>query len=177
MRLIRYLIILIVVLTAQSSLYATPQQDSTAAIDTSTTHQFTMTKSPTQAVLLSLAFPGLGQYYVESYWKVPVFTLGAGACIYGIISNNSTFVQKSAEVDNAVAAGETSLKIASLKNEREFYRNNRDLSGLYLIAVYVISSVDAYTGAHLYDFDVSDKLSFRVLPDVEHRGLAMQLHW
>ncbi|MBS1538589.1 MAG: hypothetical protein JST20_12665 [Bacteroidetes bacterium] len=176
MRLIRYLLILIIAFTTANYLLAAPP-DSTATTVDSSFHQFTMTKSPTQAVLLSLAFPGLGQYYVESYWKVPIFAVGAGACIYGIISNNTTFVQKSSEVDNAVAAGETSAKIATLKNEREFYRNNRDLSGLYLLAVYVISSVDAYTGAHLFDFDVSDKLSLRVLPDAEHRGLAMQLRW
>jgi hypothetical protein len=150
-------------------------QDSTMTFDSS--YQFTMKKSPTHAVLLSLAFPGLGQYYVESYWKVPIFVGGAGACIYGIISNNTSFNQKRTEVDNAIAAGETANRIASLKNEREFYRNNRDLSGLYLLAVYVVSSVDAYTGAHLFDFDVSDKLSIRMLPDVQHGGLAMQLHW
>ncbi len=160
---------------AANQTLAMPADSSTTS--DSTIHQFTMKKSPTQAVILSLAFPGLGQYYVETYWKVPVFALGAGACIYGIISNNTTFIQKSAEVDNAVASGETAIKIASLKNEREFYRNNRDLSGLYLLACYVVSSIDAYTGAHLYDFDVSDKLSLRVMPDIEHRGLAMQLRW
>lgn len=174
MRLIKYIVIILFLFTG-ARLIAAPA-DSTITHDTSS-HQFKMKKSPTQAVLLSLAFPGLGQYYVESYWKIPVFAGGAGACIYGIVSNNSLLAKKSAEVDNAVAANESSIRIATLKNEREYYRDNRDLAGLYLLAVYVIASVDAYSGAHLYDFDVSDNLSLRLLPDIQHRGLAMQLQW
>lgn len=163
------------VLLAGTRLVAAPS-DSTIVPDSSF-GQFVMKKSPTQAVLLSLAFPGLGQYYVESYWKVPIFAGAAVGCIYGIVSNNSSLNQKSIEVENAIATKETAARIATLKNEREYYRDNRDLAGLYLLAVYVVSSVDAYTGAHLFDFDVSDNLSLRVLPDLQHRGMAMQLRW
>ncbi|MBI3257908.1 MAG: hypothetical protein HYZ54_00255 [Ignavibacteriae bacterium] len=174
MRLIRAIFILLFLLTGSQLIAAPP--DSTIAQDTSY-HQFTMKKSPTQAVLLSLACPGLGQYYVESYWKVPLFVGGAVGCIYGIVSNNSMLNKKIIEVNNAIAANESPIRIATLKNEREYYRDNRDLAGLYLLAVYVVASVDAYTGAHLYDFDVSDNLSLRVLPDVQHGGFAMQLRW
>lgn len=34
--------------------------------------KFRMRKSPTVAVLLSAALPGAGQFYNESYWKIPV---------------------------------------------------------------------------------------------------------
>ncbi|MBK9247254.1 MAG: hypothetical protein IPM69_03865 [Ignavibacteria bacterium] len=130
-----------------------------------------MKKSPTSAVLYSLAFPGLGQYYVESYWKVPIFAAGAGACLYGIIWNHNQYTAKRDEVNAAIADTNFSKSaLAVLKSQREFYHNSRDLSGLYLIAVYVISTVDAYTGAHLYDFDVSDKLVIRILPDFRQTG-------
>ncbi len=44
-----------------------------------TLHLFQRTKSPGLAMLLSAALPGAGQFYNESYWKVPVV---AGLGIY-----------------------------------------------------------------------------------------------
>ncbi len=34
--------------------------------------------SPRKATLLSAAFPGLGQAYTRSYWKMPIIYAGAG---------------------------------------------------------------------------------------------------
>lgn len=156
----------------------TPTDSIPPASPPDSSQEFVMKKSPTSAVLYSLAFPGLGQYYVESYWKVPIFAAGAGACLYGIIWNHSQYTTKSDEVNAAVADTNFSKSaLAVLKSQREFYHNSRDLSGLYLIAVYVISAVDAYTGAHLYDFDVSDKLAIRVVPDFRQTGLMVQARW
>ncbi len=156
----------------------TPTDSILPASAPDSSREFVMKKSPTSAVLYSLAFPGLGQYYVESYWKVPIFAVGAGACLYGIIWNHNQYTAKSDEVNAAVADTNFSKSaLAVLKSQREFYHNSRDLSGLYLIAVYVISAVDAYTGAHLYDFDVSDKLAIRVVPDFRQTGLMVQARW
>lgn len=164
------------ILSHAAALTPADSTDSAPAPDSSS--EFVMKKSPTSAVLYSLAFPGLGQYYVESYWKVPIFAAGAGACLYGIIWNHSQYTAKSDEVNAAVADTNFSKSaLAVLKSQREFYHNSRDLSGLYLIAVYVISAVDAYTGAHLYDFDVSDKLAIRVVPDFRLTGLMVQARW
>ena len=37
-----------------------------------TIKKFKMKKSPTTAVLLSAVLPGAGQFYNESYWKIPI---------------------------------------------------------------------------------------------------------
>ena len=168
---------LIVLLIFFLSIMVASSQSSPDSVRKDSSSEYTMKKSPTTAVLYSLAFPGLGQYYVESYWKIPIFVGGVGACLYGIISNNALYNQKSDEVQIAISDSASTKSINLLKSQREFYRDNRDLSGLYLIAVYVISAVDAYSGAHLYDFDVSDKLSIRLIPDFRQVGVMIQAHW
>ena len=124
-------------------------------------------KSPMNAVAYSLLFPGLGQIYVESYWKVPVIVGAAGFFTYQIIHNNTLYSDKAAEYDAAIAAGKSafSAEVTLLKRQKDFYNNNRDLNALWLLGVYGIAAVDAYVGAHLFDFDVSDNLSLRILPD------------
>jgi hypothetical protein len=42
--------------------------------------------------------------------------------------------------------------------ERDFYRDERDRFGFYVILTYLLNIVDAYVGASLYDFDVGDNL-------------------
>ena len=104
--------------------------------------------------------PGLGQYYVKSYWKAPIFFGGAVGCYYGIFSNHSKYISKEKEWINA--KNETkpdAYKIEYLRRWKEQYRDWRDQSGMYLIGVYLLASVDAYVDAHLYNFDVNEKVS------------------
>ncbi len=61
-----------------------------------------------------------------------------------------------------------------LKLEKEFYRDLRDKDAFYLFGVYIISAIDAYVGAHLYDFNVSDNLSFNISPDL-NQGVLLQM--
>jgi len=56
----------------------------------------------------------------------------------------------------------TDLQIRQLKANKEFNRDNRDMMAFYLLGVYIISAVDAYVGAHLYDFNVDDELSYKM---------------
>jgi len=132
--------------------------------------QVLMKKSPTTAVLLSLACPGLGQLYVESYWKAPLF-FGAAATLTGmIIWYNSKFLDERDAADKIV--DKTSTEYLQLKASREFYRDNRDQSALFLLGVYVLAAVDAYTGAHLFDFNVDENLSLNFYPD-SRRGMVV----
>ncbi|NQW30444.1 MAG: hypothetical protein HQ472_08025 [Ignavibacteria bacterium] len=132
------------------------------SISTALAHQ--PSKNPTTAVLYSLAFPGLGQFYNEQYWKIPIFT---GTCVftaYLFFTNNSNFNSLSTQVDNAVATGQNAATIQLLKSQRETYRDNRDVSGVVFLAAYALAAVDSYVGAHLFDFDVSDDLSLGMGP-------------
>ncbi len=127
--------------------------------------KYEMTKSPTGALWRSFVLPGWGQLYVESYWKAPVFFLGAGTLAYFSFWNNSKYQNDQLLYDNTKLNDPTNKsKIDSLDRYKEYYRNNRDQCIFYIGLTYILAAVDAYVGAHLYDFDVSEKLSMRIEP-------------
>ncbi len=163
----------VVVVLIAISAFLTVRAESASVVQ----KEFTMKKSPSTAILYSLACPGLGQVYTEKYWKAPLFAGIAGGCIYGIISNNSSFVERSNASDAAVAAGKTALEISLLRRQREFYRDQRDLSGLFLIITYIAATIDAYADAHLYDFNVSENISIHISPSYKGNGVSIALMW
>lgn len=117
-----------------------------------------MTKSPSGAIYRSLVLPGWGQIYVESYWKAPIFIAATGTLMYFIIDNQIKFD----DYDNRLSGmSKTDDDYQLTKLYREYYRDNRDMSGFYLLAVYILASVDAYVGAHLYDFQVDDNIAMK----------------
>lgn len=142
-----------------------------------------MTKSPSEALWKSI-IPGWGQYYNEDYWKAPILfgaAVGLGGLIYYY---NSEFQDYSNQLEAATMAGTkipinspddlsdnfypiqkrllTDLEIRQLKGNKEFNRDNRDMMAFYLLGVYIVSAVDAYVGAHLYDFNVNDELTYNM---------------
>ena len=90
--------------------------------------------------------------------------------------NNADFQATSQQYDAAVAAGETSRVTNQLFARREAFRDRRDMSGVIFFVAYGLAAVDAYVGAHLYDFDVSENLSLGIGPTQSHlMGVAMRL--
>lgn len=124
---------------------------------------FQMKKSPWRSVLYSAILPGLGQFYNESYWKVPVILTIGGYLGYVIVKNHNKFL----DYRDEYAASQTATNPDGdlrLKSYREFYRDQRDQFLLYFAFYYLITLVDSYVDAHLYDFDVSEKVRFSVSP-------------
>lgn len=132
-----------------------------AAADTS----MVMTKSPSTAVLYSLLLPGLGQVYTEEYWKVPLFTGTAAIAAWQFFKNNADFNTTADLYDEALASGADPNVTSLLLRQREAYRDNRDLAGVVFLVTYGLAAVDAYVGAHLFDFDVSDDVSMGLGPN------------
>ena len=60
---------------------------------------------------------------------------------------------------------------STLKTKTNRYRRARDLSTFGLVALYLVSVVDAFVDAHLYDFSVTDDLSMRIEPVINTYGL------
>ena len=107
---------------------------------------FVMQKSPWGAVLRSALLPGFGQFYNESYWKIPVIW-GVGALfISGWVYNNNLYRDNK----NLFIESGNSL----YKRNRDFYRDQRDNFTIYLVILYVLNLVDAYVDAQLFDFSV-----------------------
>jgi len=131
-------------------------QDSIVKKDT-TTYTFKMTRTPMKAVLYSAILPGLGQFYNKSYWKIPIIAATGGYFVYEIIKNNNNYIDYRTAYENsqtpASPGGDQRLRLL-----REFYRDQRDQFYLYAGLVYLINIFDAYVDAHLFDFDVSDRI-------------------
>jgi len=109
---------------------------------------FVMEKSPWGAVGRSAILPGWGQFYNESYWKIPVIW-GFGAWfVYGWIQNNDEYVTNK---NLFIETGQETYK-----SKRDFYRDQRDNFTIYLVLLYLLNLVDAYVDAHLFDFSVDE---------------------
>jgi hypothetical protein len=144
-------------------------------IDSSTVQFAKMTKSPSGAIWRSLAIPGWGQIYVESYWKAPLFFVGSATLVYFIFDNHNKYSNNSDRLVN-MKTDDPNYEITKLR--RDFYLDNRDMSAFYLLGVYILAAVDAYVGAHLYDFEVEDKLSLNLgITPSYFPGVMMQIRF
>jgi hypothetical protein len=141
--------------------YSQDEIDTAKVESTVKRSKFEMTKSPSGAIYRSLVLPGWGQWYVESYWKAPIFLAGALG-LYGSIIYNQIEFSNYAEILDGMEKDNPDYQITLLR--REYFRDNRDMSGFYLIGVYVLAAVDAYVGAHLFDFEVDENLSIGFIP-------------
>ena len=59
-----------------------------------------------------------------------------------------------------------------LKNKKDSYKQDRDLSYIILAGVYVLNIVDAAIDAHFTNFNVNDNLTIRVEPAVSYSALS-----
>lgn len=123
---------------------------------------FRMKKSPWKAVLYSALLPGAGQFYNESYWKIPVIAGLGGYFIYGFVKNNNQYLDYKQQYINSQTPQNPSGNL-QLQSLREFYRDQRDNFIIYSIILYVVNLIDAYVDAQLFDFNVSDKIKFSSL--------------
>jgi len=127
-----------------------PIDSNIVKIDTS---KFVMQKSAWGAVLRSAVIPGFGQFYNQSYWKIPIIWGFLGYFGYVWISNNNSYKQYKDIYSESVAANDPNAPI-NLKI-RDFYKDQRDQFAVYIALTYFLSLVDAYVDAQLFDFDVS----------------------
>ena len=148
--------------------------------------------NPARAVWLGAIFPGLGQIYNRSYWKLPIVYGGLMGCIYAITWNNNMYKDyKQAYRDiltdevlstdphrsyNAILPeGYTIETMGGRKRYTEVlninqntYHRYRDISIVVAVAVYALSVIDAFVDAQLFDFDISPDLSMNVEPTIQN---------
>lgn len=128
---------------------------------------------PKKAALLSL-IPGAGQAYNKKYWKMPIIYAGFGALTYSFIfySNEFSRVREAykQKINNQPISDPEFENVPEdmLYRVRESYRKSRDLSAIGMAGLYILNIIDAAVDAHLKGFDVSDKLSLRVMPDYNY---------
>ena len=107
-----------------------------------------MEKSPWGAVGRSALLPGWGQFYNEDYWHIPIVWGFLGWFAYQWILNNDDYTMNR---DLFINTGEENYRTL-----RDFYRDQRDQFTIYFFITYLMNLVDAYVGAHLFDFSVEE---------------------
>lgn len=158
------LLLLLVVLPAQGQEPALP--DSVLRIAGDTLAVTPAHKSPALAMTLSAILPGMGQFYNQSYWKVPVIAGLGGYFIYTFLQNNRDYLAYRDLYQAELAMQSPNLiLVARNRSFRDFYRAQRDSFGWYFLLLYLINIADAYVDASLFSFDVGDNLASRGMPD------------
>jgi hypothetical protein len=161
----RLILFVLVLLLAPGGLSA---QETLASIETPKPH------SPHRATLYSLALPGLGQAYNRKFWKIPIVYAGIGTIGYFALSNRENYRQakeayiyvfndEDYPIDNDLVG---KYNANDLREIRDYYRRNMELSWIIMALWYALNAVDAAVDAHLFDYDVGDNLSVQVRPDV-----------
>ncbi len=114
-------------------------------------------KSGKLAMLLSAVLPGAGQVYAERYYTIPVIWGLGGYFASQWFKSNDRYKdyqrRYTASIDSINTTGDKWLH-----DVRDFYHDQRDQFAIYLGLTYLLNIVDAYVGAALYGFDVSDNL-------------------
>jgi hypothetical protein len=128
--------------------------------------------SPKKATLMSLCLPGLGQIYNKKYWKLPIIYTGFGVLTYFIVTNaNQYSTYKGAYLESV--NGDTTGQYQELVNKyssedllsaRDYYRRNLEVTCLLTAVLYILNILDATVDAHLFTYNISKDLSFRVEP-------------
>jgi len=129
-----------------------------------------MSRNPLTAVLCSIV-PGGGQFYNDDYWKIPVFAGAAGWFVGRAIYFNNQFNDV---VGQMSGIDPDSSLYRSLHARREALRDDRDLNIAYLLMVEALGMIDAYVGAHLFDFTVNGSTwEVGVVPG----GASVRIQW
>lgn len=136
-----------------------------------------------KSVWLAAVVPGLGQIYNRQYWKVPIIYGGTLGLVYGITWNDRMYVDyrkgyvdlmdkdpntnyfehllpSGVVLDNSNSSYYTKI----IKTKLDNYRRYRDLCIIGTAVLYLMSIIDAYVDAQMFDYDISPDLSLEVAP-------------
>lgn len=139
---------------------------------TDTTHY-----SAKKAAIWAAACPGLGQIYNKKYWKLPIVYGAIGAATYFVAANAKklrTFNGYIRNIYDSVPnpSPYNQLDLSEIETFRNNYRRNVQIAAFGTIFAWGLSIVDAVVDAHLKGFDISDKLTLKVKPELNYSNLT-----
>ncbi|WP_139211938.1 DUF5683 domain-containing protein [Neolewinella agarilytica] len=146
-------------------------------------------RGPKKALLWSI-IPGGGQVYNKRWWKVPIVYGGLLGMVAYADFNQTRYTRFTTALENR-CLGEGNVVIfpnedciatvddfpvdqvsnAALLQARANADRARQTAYIGIFIAYVMQAVEAYTDAHLQEFDISDDLSFRLGPVANPEGL------
>lgn len=126
--------------------------------------------NPNRAAAFSLLLPGAGQIYNKKYWKLTIVYGALGSLGYVLHSSNQEYKElRSAylavvDPDSGLTNPFPSLNENSLLTLRDRANKRRQQGYIFLVAGWILNSVDAFVDAHLATFDVNEDISANVQP-------------
>lgn len=145
-------------------------------------------RKPRNALLWS-AIPGGGQVYNKRWWKVPLVYTGLLGMVAYADFNQTNYRRFTRALENrclgdgniiippAAACVPTvdefptsSVTNAALLQARANAERARQTAYIGIFIAYVLQAVEAYTDAHLQEFDISDELSLQFGPIAQPDG-------
>ncbi len=128
--------------------------------------------NPYRSAVYSMALPGSGQVYNRRYWKVPLVVGGFGALVYSADYNkgfrdrfNVAFGLASRNLEHEFRDRIDNPE--TLRRWRNRFDKNLQMTYIGFVAFYAFTTLDAYTDAHLKNFDISDDLSLHISPSIQ----------
>jgi hypothetical protein len=133
--------------------------------------------SPKKAAIWAAACPGLGQIYMKKYWKLPIVYGILGTTLYFVVSNSLKLKEFNGYIRNiydSVPNPEpyTDLPLTQIETFRNTYRRNVQLASFGTLFAWGLSIVDAVVDAHLHSFDISDKLTMKIKPELNYSNFS-----
>lgn len=131
-----------------------------------------------KATIYSMILPGLGQAYNKKYWKIPIIYAGFGVFTYFIIFNNNEYQEWKDAYIYALENPDGDVPPINdyyekygydsniLREQKDYYRRNRDLTIILTGLWYLLNVVDAAVDAHLMTWNVDEDLSIRLEPEL-----------
>jgi hypothetical protein len=104
--------------------------------------------SPTRAVLMTPVFPGWGQLYAQNSWRAALAFAVQGFYWSNLLMNDRKATRIRAIANQLEPGPRRELFDAAAE---EYWERMRDFSWWYLGGL-LITAIDAYVGAHLFEF-------------------------
>ena len=129
--------------------------------------------SPSKATWMSAALPGLGQYYNQMYWKIPIIYAGFSTLVFFVAENKYQYnrFKEAYAISIEIPEGQNSANPLvnnytsdQLLSQREYYQSSLEMSYILTGVFYILQIVDAAVDANLYGYDIDEDLSIRVQP-------------
>jgi hypothetical protein len=126
---------------------------------------------PKRAGLYSALVPGFGQLYNRQYWKMPIVYAAMGTTIYMAVKRNKEYQRYRKAYIARIADGQNSkdefqgvLSTPAIKQYQDEAKQNMDMMIIFTVIGYAGQIMEAISGAHLRNFDISKDLSMQVSP-------------
>lgn len=132
---------------------------------------------PRKALLWSIA-PGGGQIYNRRWWKLPLVYGAFAGIAYSIDYNQGRYRRLKTAYSRKLDGldhewtGTVLDNTRTLRILRDKYDKNTQLSYVGIVLVYALQGIEAFTDAHLRNFDISDDLSMRIQPSPASHQLS-----